>query len=240
LNPNNPIFYARVYELLLDRSIQKPQQAVSLLSEACRRFPDQPAMAERLAIALSQSKQHQEAMTVFEQTLLDAQQSQPALLEDGLFYFRYGVAAEQAGFYEKAAGLFQKTLKNSKDPDVIAETDNYLGYMWVEHNQHLDEAGTLIKRALDIHPENPAFLDSWGWYLYQTNHFDQALPELLKAVEKIETPDPTLFEHLADTYFKLNNTSDAIANWQKALALPSATDTDRERIQQKIAATSAK
>ena len=87
--------------------------------------------------------------------------------------------------------MLQKSLAMEDDQRMIANTSNYLGYMWVEHDQHLDEGGDLIKKALEIDPDNGAYLDSLGWYFYKKNQFDQAVEQLQKAVEKIKPEDPT-------------------------------------------------
>ena len=44
---------------------------------------------------------------------------------------------------------------------------NYLGYTYAESGKHLDEAEKLIKRALDIEPEDGFYVDSLGWVYYQ-------------------------------------------------------------------------
>ena len=62
--------------------------------------------------------------------------------------------------------------------------------MWVEHDQNLEEAGDLIRKALEIDPDNGAFLDSIGWYYYKTSHYDKALAELMRAVEMHQAGRP--------------------------------------------------
>ncbi len=62
------------------------------------------------------------------------------------FYFDYGIAADQAGLYDKAADLFKRSI--ALDPGKAAQAYNYLGYMWAEHNMHLDEAEEMINQAL--------------------------------------------------------------------------------------------
>ena len=39
--------------------------------------------------------------------------------------------------------------------------------MWAEHNMHLDEAEEMIGRALQLDPNNGAYLDSLGWVHYR-------------------------------------------------------------------------
>lgn len=234
LKPNNPIVYQELTKLLLSGQVRRPLRAVEVLTEARRRFPDIPIFGEWLGHALSQAKKHQEAMTVFEQTLNEARLNQEELLRNGQFYFDYGAAAEAAGFPEKAAELFRQTLAVATDPDLIAETCNYLGYMWIDRNENLTEGEAFVRRALELQPENPAFLDSLGWCFYRTGKYDKALAHLLQAAAGMKREDTTVFEHIGDTYLKLENTAQALAYWDRAVAVEAVTDAEKERIAKKI------
>ncbi|OAI42366.1 hypothetical protein AYO41_00970 [Verrucomicrobia bacterium SCGC AG-212-E04] len=234
LNPNQPAAYERMAEIFAVQ-LKKPEKAIDVLTEARRRFSDLPGFSYLLARTLAMAKRNTEALAVFDQTRLEAEQSQESLL-NGLFYFDWGATAEQAGQFEKAADLFRKCLKMEDRPEVIAQASNYLGYMWVDRNENLDEAGQLIQRALSLAPNNGAYLDSLGWYYYRTGKFDKALIELLRAVENTDPPDATVFDHLADTYFKLKNEQQAGLFWQKALQL----DPGNEKITAKLNELKAK
>jgi predicted negative regulator of RcsB-dependent stress response len=54
---------------------------------------------------------------------------------------------------------------------------------------------------------------------FRKGKFDQALTDLLRAAKGTEHDDPVVFEHIGDTYLKLNRMADALAAWQKALTL---------------------
>ena len=51
--------------------------------------------------------------------------------------------------------------------------------MWVDRNINLDEAGSMIKKALEIEPENGAYLDSLGWFYFKKGDFNRAITELV-------------------------------------------------------------
>ena len=176
-------------------------------------------------------------MTAFEQTLQEARTEQESFLEDGSFFYWYGVTAEQAGLYDKAADMLKKCLEVSTKPELLAEASNYLGYMWIDRGENLEEAGTLVRRALDLRPDSGAYLDSLGWYYYHTGQFDKALTQLLQAAATFKEPDPNvfeIFEHLGDTYGKLENTVQALDYWQRAAALENPNPAERERVLKKI------
>jgi tetratricopeptide (TPR) repeat protein len=216
INPNHAGTYVRLAELLLG-ALRDPDRAVKLLAEARRRFPGAPEIVYYLAIAQREAKQSQQAVATFEEALHEAQLEEEDDFINAKFYFNYGAAAEQAGLYDKAADLLRKSI--ALDPANSAEACNYLGYMWADHNMKLDEAELMIRRALESEPNNASYLDSLGWVEFRKGQFDRALDDLLRAAKTAEHEDPVVFEHIGDTYLKLNRTREALEAWQKALAL---------------------
>jgi tetratricopeptide (TPR) repeat protein len=216
INPNHPAAYLHLAELLLG-PLKDPDRAVKLLTEARRRFAGAPEIVYYLAIAQREAKQSQQAVATFEEALREAQLDEDNDVLNARFYFNYGAAAEQAGLYEKAAELLRKSI--ALDPANSAEACNYIGYMWAEHNMHLDEAEAMVQRALELDPNNGSYLDSLGWVQFRKGHFEQALTSLLRAAKNLERDDPVVFEHIGDVYLKLNRLPEAVQYWQKALAL---------------------
>ena len=215
INPNHAGTYLRLAELLLV-PLKQSERAVSVLIEGRRRYPDAPEFAYYLAIALRKSKKAKDAVIMFEEALNEAQNAEADFLKPR-FYVEYGAAAQEAGLYDKAAELFHKAI--AMDPANAAEPYNYLGYMWAEQNSHLDEAEDAIKRALQLDPENGAYLDSMAWVEYRQGKYDQALENLKRAIENLPREDAVVFEHLGDVYLKLNRVSQALESWQKAKTL---------------------
>jgi tetratricopeptide (TPR) repeat protein len=230
INPNHPGTYLRLAELLLG-PLKDPERAVKFLAEARRRFPGAPEIVYYLAIAQREAKQTQRAVATFEEALREAQLDQDNEIINAKFYFNYGVTAEQAGLYEKAADLLHRSI--AFDPANAAEAYNYLGYMWADHDMHLDEAREMIQRALQIEPNNGSYLDSLGWVEFKQGKFDQALVDLLRAAKNLDREDPIVFEHIGDTYLKLHRVPEALKSWQKALAL----DPNNKKLAEKIEST---
>jgi tetratricopeptide (TPR) repeat protein len=216
INPNHAGTYVRLAELFLG-PLRDADRAVKLLGDARRRFPGAPEIVYYLAIAQREAKQSQQAVATFEEALHEAQLDEDDDFVNAKFYFNYGAAAEQAGLYDKATDLLRKSI--ALDPENSAEACNYLGFMWADHNMNLDEAETMIRRALQSEPNNASYLDSLGWVEFRKGQFDRALDDLLHAAKSAERDDPVVFEHIGDTYLKLNRTREALEAWQKALAL---------------------
>ena len=198
-------FRARDYETALKFSI-----------EGERKFPFLIGFTLLRAVALSHKQDHAAALLTFERTLVEASISSPEIL-DAAFFISYGSAAEKAGDTVKAADLLKRAI--SLDPLNSAEACNYLGYMWADRNENLDEAERLILQAVGLDPYNGAYMDSLGWVWLRQGKFSKALTELMRAAEAIKKPDPVVFEHIGDAHEKLGRTADALHYWHKALQL---------------------
>ena len=59
---------------------------------------------------------------------------------------------------------------------------------------------SLIKKAVDLDPNNGAYLDSLGWAYFKLNRVDEAETYLKKALDRVRK-DPTIHEHLGDVYY---------------------------------------
>ena len=94
---------------------------------------------------------------------------------------------------------------------------NYLGYMFAEHGQRLDEAVDLVQRALKLDPGNPSFLDSLGWAYFQQGKLDLADAPLTEAASKMPNSS-VVQDHLGDLRFRQQRFADAAAAWERSLA----------------------
>jgi CHAT domain-containing protein/tetratricopeptide (TPR) repeat protein len=131
-----------------------------------------------------------------------------------IFYFR-AICYEGSEQLAKAeADLEQALMLDPDQPEVL----NYLGYIWVDHGLNFDRAMTLIKRALELAPDEAFILDSLGWAYYRTGQYEDAIKTLERAVA-LPHDDPTIDDHLGDAYDKVGRKSDALARWHRAREL---------------------
>ncbi|MEZ5502691.1 MAG: tetratricopeptide repeat protein [Halioglobus sp.] len=100
------------------------------------------------------------------------------------------------------------------DPDN-ATALNALGYTLADRTRRYEEAMQLISRALELQPDEPAILDSMGWVLFRTGHYDDAVVYLSRAYA--DFPDPEVAAHLGEVLWVKGDTEAAISVWQGAL-----------------------
>jgi tetratricopeptide (TPR) repeat protein len=126
--------------------------------------------------------------------------------------FQLASTHERVGESERAESLFHRILQ--RDP-YHAPALNYLGYLLADKNVRLEESKEYIRRALEIDPENGAYLDSLGWVNYRLGLFQEAEAALLRAIDRIHG-DAIVYEHLGDVYFGQGNYRNAILYFEKA------------------------
>lgn len=149
------------------------------------------------------------------------------------YLFRLGVIYHKLGKREESLRMMEEVIR--LDPNH-AEALNWVGYSYAEKGIKLDEAEKLIRRALELKPDDGYIIDSMGWVYFQKGLYEQALSYLERAHELLPN-DPVVTEHLADVYLKLNQSEKAIELYKKALELVTD-DQDKERIMEKLRETS--
>jgi len=138
-------------------------------------------------------------------------------------YFLQGSLYEKQKKYNEAEKAFRKALDLQKDdPGVL----NYLGYMFADQGIHLDEAESMIQKAVRTDPTNGAYLDSLGWVYFRQNRLDLAEQYLKKALIFVIT-DSSIHDHLGEVYFRTKRYDEARNEWNKSLQLA----TEQEEIE---------
>jgi tetratricopeptide (TPR) repeat protein len=224
---------------------KKYDQAAALARAASLKRPDDARYAQLEARALSQGGRKDRAVVV----LRDAVAANPSdvgtqlalvqMLEDAgrpaeadrtleetarkfptdvRVPFERGALLEGRKQYAGAEAAFREAL--AKDPNH-APSLNYLGYMLAERGERLDEAVSLVERALEIDPENGSYLDSLGWAYVQQKNYDKAEPLLRRAAAQLPS-NSVVQDHLGDALWAMGRRGDAVTAWRLAL------DGDRE------------
>ena len=96
----------------------------------------------------------------------------------------------------------------------------------------LDKAEKLARQAIKLEPDNGTYLDTYAWVLYRKGSSMLALIYIKKAIEATETPDPTLYEHLAEILTAEDRYDEAIEAWRRCLE----SGGDTKRVAQKVEA----
>ena len=148
------------------------------------------------------------------------------------FYMEYLYIADKAGRFDKVEKTAVELLKKYPDDPSV---NNFLGYLWADHNKKLKSAEKMIKKALDSDSCNDAYLDSMAWVLYRKKDYKRALYYIEKALKnsKSPLPDAVIRDHAGDIYYALGQKKMALKQWQLAIETYSD-DLDLDAVKKKI------
>ena len=144
------------------------------------------------------------------------------------FYYR-GIANEQQKIWDKGEADFRKALTLSPDEPTVL---NYLGYAMIERKTNLAEALQMVKKAVELKPNDGYIVDSLGWAYYQLGDYKQAVEQIERAVD-LNPADPTIGEHLGDAYWRVGRTLEARFQWQHSKDNKPEPD-DLKRVEDKL------
>ncbi len=134
--------------------------------------------------------------------------------------YRLGIAYERTKQWPKAEASFKRALKLfPNQPNVL----NYLGYSWVDMGINLDDGLKMIRKAVELRPNDGYIVDSLGWVYYRLGRFEEAVKELERAVE-LRAADPTINDHLGDAYWRVGRKLEATFQWSHAIDLKPVDD----------------
>jgi tetratricopeptide (TPR) repeat protein len=188
------------------RQSGKPDEAVSVLQDFAKK-QDKPESYVALAQIYADTKRGDEAVRI----LQDAQLKFPGNTTIG---FELGAVFDKQKKFADAEAAFRRILV--QEPDN-APALNYIGYMLAERGERLNESVDLLKKALELEPDNGSYLDSLGWAYYKADKLPQALDNLQRAADQLKS-NSVIQDHYGDVLFKLLRFDEAIAAWQRAIA----------------------
>ena len=137
-----------------------------------------------------------------------------------------GITHERLQEWDKAESDFRNALTINPDQ---ANVLNYLGYSLIDRGEKLDEAMTMIEKAVSLQPESGYIVDSLAWGLFKLGQYETAIPHMEKAAELMPV-DPIVTDHLGDLYWAVGRQLEAKFQWRRALSFdPELKDATRIR-----------
>ncbi|MHB8581489.1 MAG: tetratricopeptide repeat protein [Ignavibacteriaceae bacterium] len=217
----------------------KYDEAVKVMSEAIKYFPEDFRVNLILGLALSQNGKYADsrgylqkaaeldstdvtALSAYGYTLSQLKENDRAII-----YLKKALAISPNDINLLGTlGLIYDTQKKWNECDSVylkalsmdstnALINNNYAYSLSERGIKLEEALRMSKLAIKAEPKNSAYLDTMAWIYFKMGKYTEA--------EKYEQESLTIggdksdeLDHLGDIEFKLGNKDKAIQIWQKA------------------------
>ena len=191
---------------------------VRLTRDILATFPRENNMRLLMVYGLAGLERHGEAVTEMRALLA----ARPENIE-----WRYLLAGLYTEMGDTAAAEQELQRILQREPDH-APSKNDLGYLWAERGVKLGPAEAMIRQALRADPKSPAYLDSLGWVMYKQGRFSDAAKMLEQATRLAPELDAVLWDHLGDSYWRLDRPTDAAKAWQAAAKILEARSDEAE------------
>ncbi len=212
VRPDDPGFHSAEFgRANVLRQAGEYELAIEVLQSLLRGHPDLALAHSELGDILRVQSRFIEADTAYS-TAIDLFPASDGRLW-GLHYKR-GITRHQLDDWTAAETDFRTALAQNPNHAGLL---NYLGYSLIERGEKLDEAFTLINRAISVDPENGAIVDSLGWALFSLGRHQEAVVPMERAAALLPE-DPVILDHLGDVYFAVGRTLEAQFQWSRALS----------------------
>ncbi len=194
-------------------------EVVRILESAAKVVPDDFRVNFLLGVAYSRTGQPAEAIESLQKARKINPKDVDAISQLALVYDGEKQFGQSDSLYEQALAL-------APDNDLVL--NNY-GYSLADRGVQLDRALDMARRAIAAKPDNTSYLDTMGWIHFRMGDYTKAETYIRKAIDRGEA-SAVVYEHLGDVEFKLNNKSQALELWNKALQLDEKNAALREKI----------
>ena len=138
--------------------------------------------------------------------------------------FARAQALHQSGRLDEARALYEQVL--AAEPRH-AEALHLLGYLWFQKGDGA-RALDLIGRAIALQPANPGYRYNRALILKETGRLEDAAADF-REVARLQPSDADAWSDLGETLLSLGRPDDALAAWDRALALRPSPALDANR-----------
>ncbi len=198
--------------LILAQAAGQPEEVVQVANKALEVFPNQAEIYHYLGWGQIELKEFEEALYSLQQGERISRGNKEIAL---VILPLKGVALAEVGQLPEAYSCFEKALQiNSESKSALKNYSYYLSL----GNDKLSKAESMAQKLLQLEPDNPTYLDVYGWVLFKLEKYEQAKDVFKKAIA-IDSSLAERFNKYGDVLFKAGDVSAAVEQWEKAKEL---------------------
>jgi Tfp pilus assembly protein PilF len=162
-------------------------EALALIDEALRAHPRNPTLLVEQAALHERGGDLARARTILDQALLSAPENEDVRFARAAF-------EDRVGDPERAVAIMWPLYV--ADPDNVMAL-NFIGYSYAQRKIKLAESERMLRRAIELTPEDGFVLDSLGLLLSNQGKLDEALVVLQRA-DRLAPEEPEILLHLGE------------------------------------------
>ena len=214
IDPDNFELWQQV--IAQDMSLGQTDSLLAHCERALELFPNQPIVWLYKGVGHSMKKEYKESVAALEHGKMMTGNN---LDLEGSFNAQLGDSYNGLEEHQKSDEAYEAALnQNPNDAHVL---NNY-SYFLSLRKENLEKAEAMCEKLMIMYPNDPTYLDTYGWVLYQKGDYEKAEVFLKRAVDNSDSG--TILEHYGDVLYKLDRKKDALNYWKKAKKQGQASD----------------
>ncbi len=220
LIPTNDSAWKKRLQLLLQQG--RIGEALAVGKKAAEQIPQDPLVLYLLGNAYLAEGQHSQAIEKLSAaSKLPARKPLKSSIHGSL-----GDSYAARDQWEDAYSEYDKSLEyNPENANVL---NNY-AYHLSQNSENLTKAKQMARRALELDPNNPSFLDTVGWIFYLQGSYKEA-ENFIQAAINTGNASAEVLEHMGNVLDKRGKKQEAQQWWKKALEK----DSSRTHLKDKV------
>lgn len=200
--------YLRIIEM--EHYLHRTDSVECYLARALQRFPRNTDLLSTRGHLRLTAKRYDEAVAAYREALKYA----PTDSLRGALWGHIGDAEHLRGDMRRCYAAFEKSL--ACYADNTSTLNNYAYFLSLE-GRDLERALALATRAISLSQNNPTFLDTQAWVLYELGRYDEAKKIQQQAMSLDRSSSAEMALHYGDILDALGERFMAQIYWRKAL-----------------------
>lgn len=194
----------------LESNIDRLDSVAYYANLALKHHPKNTQLLQLRSYVAQEHKKYDEAISYMNEALKYAEDDKSR----SEMWSSIGILESQRGEHKLCIKAYKKALKYNADNSGAL---NNLAYEYSLEGRNLEEALTMVNRALELSQNNPTTLDTKAWVLYKLGRYAEAKKVMQQAISLDRSKSPEYPLHYGDILYALGEEFMAKTYWRKAL-----------------------
>ena len=198
--------------LLVNNYLERHEDVIRIAGECVMYFKDKPNVYFMRGLSEYELGNYRET-TYDMDTIVTMKPELPMLLQT---LNLKAEAFRQMEEYAESDSCYEEILRI--DPENLMIRNNYAYYLSIRE-ENLEKAKELSYLTIIREPENPTYLDTYGWIMFKMGQLKDAKAYIEKAIRNGAYNNAEVLDHYGDIMYKMDKCVDAIEAWEKVLEI---------------------
>lgn len=204
--PENPQGFINSTLIALDQD--DSDEAINILDPVAADFPDEYSIQYLLGMSYNIAKDFKMAAVFLDNARQIAPNSRNTL-------HLLAIVNDNLNNWHISDGIYMQLIQTDS---TDAQAFNNYAYSLIEREEKVELSKKYSRRAIDLAPDQAAYLDTYGWILFKMDKVKEAYKYIKKSLE-IDNENTEILKHMGDILVKMNKPTEAKEFYQKALLL---------------------